>query len=128
MIYATSLLVIANIALVIVAALQFCTIKEQAKTMKEQAKKSDTHIRIIANHFKLAMLTQKRYQVEGDITQLRIKRAELLEKAGGKTKNGKSPMNIIDYRECEQCKPTIDETVKEIEECKKVLKELEERI
>lgn len=127
MIYATSVLVIANIGLVIVTALHFLTIKDQAKIMEEQAKKSDRHLKIIANRFKLAMLIQKRYQVEGDITQLRIKRAEFLDKAGEKTKNDKSPMGIIDYREYKQCTPTVDETVKEIEECKKILKDLEER-
>ena len=39
-------------------------------------------------------LKQIRYQVEGDITQIRLKRAEFLHKEGKKTEHKKSPMDI----------------------------------
>ncbi len=52
-------------------------------------------------------LKQIRYQVEGDITQIRLKRAEFLHKEGKKTPDGQSPMEILRRRE-EQCKETVD--------------------
>lgn len=59
-------------------------------------------------------LKQIRYQVEGDITQIRIKRAEFL-KGGDTTGEGKSQaMKIIDYREC-QCTKTINRIEAELQ-------------
>lgn len=59
-------------------------------------------------------LLHNRYQGESEITQLRIKRAEFLDKAGKRTRNGKTSMDIINERE-EQCKITIDRIVEELE-------------
>jgi len=58
-------------------------------------------------------LKQIRYQVEGDITQIRLKRAEFLHKEGKKTEDGQSPMEILRRREC-QCKETVDRIVEEL--------------
>lgn len=88
-------LVVANIAIVIVAALHFVRVGKQLKQSKK------------------AMLTHKRYQVEVDITQIRLKRAEFLHKAGKKTADKKSPMDILNERE-EQCKGTVDRIVEEL--------------
>jgi len=63
--------------------------------------------------FRKFTLKQIRYQVEGDITQLRLKRAEFLDKGDKKTKDGKSAMDIINERE-EQCKKTVCRVVKEL--------------
>lgn len=58
-------------------------------------------------------LKQIRYQVEGDITQIRLKRAEFL-KGGDTTGEGKSEaMKIIDYREC-QCTKTVNRIVERL--------------
>jgi hypothetical protein len=58
-------------------------------------------------------LKQIRYQVEGDITQIRLKRAEFLHKEGKKTPDGQSPMEILRRREC-QCTKTVDRIVEEL--------------
>ncbi len=89
-------LVAANIALVIVTGVYATFLKKQFRQSKE------------------AMLTHKRYQVEGDITQLQIKRAEFLKEAGGKTKDGKSPMDIINEREG-LCSKTVDRIAEELQ-------------
>lgn len=79
---------VANVALVVVTLVYATFVKKQLGQSRE------------------AMLTHKRYQVEGDITQLRIKRAEFLKEAGAKTEQGKSPMDIINERE-QECKKTV---------------------
>lgn len=89
-------LVVANVALVIVTVVYATFVKKQLKQSRE------------------AVLTHKRYQVEGDITQLRIKRAEFLKETGGKTEQGKSPMDIINERE-EQCNETIGKIAEELQ-------------
>ena len=59
-------------------------------------------------------LKQIRYQVEGDITQIRLKRAEFLHKEGKKTEDGQTPMGILRRREC-QCKETVDRIEAELQ-------------
>lgn len=58
------------------------------------------------NQFRKFTLKQIRGQVETDTTQIRLKRAEFLHEADQKTKDGKSPMDILNEREC-QCKKTV---------------------
>lgn len=58
-------------------------------------------------------LKQIRYQVEADITQIRLKRAEFLDNKGRVTEDGKSPMDILNERE-KQCKLTVDRIVEEL--------------
>ena len=89
-------LVVANVALVMVTVGYATFVRRQLRQSKQ------------------AMLTHKRYQVEGDITQLRIKRAEFLKETGGKTEQGKSPMDIINERE-KDCNKTIRKIVQELE-------------
>lgn len=60
------------------------------------------------SQFRKFTLKQIRYQVEGDITQLRIKRAELEFDKGLKAE----AREILDDRE-RQCKKTIDTLTKE---------------
>lgn len=93
--YLTLSLVVANIVVVVVAAFHFVRVGKQLKQSKK------------------AMLIHKRYQVEGDITQIRLKRAEFLHKEGKKTEDGQSPMEILRRREC-QCKETVDRIVEEL--------------
>lgn len=93
-------LVAANIALVIVTVVYVAITATRARQSKK------------------AMLEQKHYQVEGDITQLQIKRAEFLDKAQKKTKDGKSAMDIINERK-KQCKETVDRVVEELKKLKK---------
>lgn len=59
-------------------------------------------------------LKQIRYQVEGDITQIRLKRAEFLHKEGKKTEHKKSPMDILNERE-KQSKETVDSIEAELQ-------------
>lgn len=68
-------------------------------------------------------LKQIRYQVEGDITQIRLKRAEFLHKEGKKTEDGQSPMEILRRREC-QCKRTVDRIEAELQ-CSILKREIE---
>lgn len=72
----------------------------------------------IATPLKLAMLLQKRYQVEGDVTQLRISEAERKDKG--------TALQILENR-LGQCDQTITETAEEIERLEKELKKLEEK-
>lgn len=58
-------------------------------------------------------LKQIRYQVETDITQIRLKRAEFLHPRGMVTEDGKSSMDILNERE-KQCKLTVDRIVEEL--------------
>lgn len=58
-------------------------------------------------------LKQIRYQVEADITQIRLKRAEFLDKKGRVREDRKSPMDILNERE-KQCKLTVDRIVEEL--------------
>lgn len=58
-------------------------------------------------------LKQIRYQVEADITQIRLKRAEFLHNKGRVTEDKKSPMDILNERE-KQCKLTVDRIVEEL--------------
>lgn len=82
----------------------------------KQAQKSNKNFRSIATYLKLGMLLQKRYQVESDVTQLRIKIAEL------KVKD--TALGMLDDRQ-KQCNDTITETSEEIGRLEKELKELE---
>ena len=81
-----------------------------------QAQKSDKNFKSIATYLKLGMLLQKRYQVESDVTQLRIKVAELKDKG--------TALEILGNR-LKQCSDTITETAEEIGRLEKELKELE---
>ena len=85
-----------TLVLVLVTAIYVWLVFSQTKRLKELT------------------LKQIRYQVEGDITQLRIKRAEFLK--GGDTRGeGKSEaMKIIDYREC-QCTKTVNRIEAELQ-------------
>ncbi len=84
-----------TLGLVVVTGIYACLVFRQTKRLKELT------------------LKQIRYQVEGDITQIRLKRAEFLHKEGKKTENGQSPMEILRRREC-QCKKTVDRIVEEL--------------
>lgn len=68
-------------------------------------------------------LKQIRYQVEGDITQIRLKRAEFLHKEGKKTEDGQSPIEILRRREC-QCTKTVDRIEAELQ-CSFLQREIE---
>lgn len=101
--YVAVALVVANVVLAIVTLLHFLTIRRQVeKSEKDFA------------DFKLATLRQNRYQMESDVTQLRITRAELAD-------NRAAAREILDYRE-NQCKKTIDRIVGLMEELEKELK------
>lgn len=102
---ATFILVIVTAAYVIIVAKQ---IGQSAK-----------HFKIMAVRSGIAMLMQKRYQVESDETQLRIKRAEL---EGDKQK----AIEILDDRHT-QCDTTIRETAQRIRELEEKLKKLGEK-
>lgn len=78
-----------TLVLVLVTGIYVCLVFRQTKRLKELT------------------LKQIRYQVEGDITQIRLKRAEFLHKEGKKTPDGQSPMEILRRRE-KQCKETVD--------------------
>jgi len=73
-------------------------------------------------------LKQIRYLVEGDITQIRLKRAEFLHKEGKKTEqkkteHKKSPMDILNEREC-QCTKTVNRIEAELQ-CSFLQREIE---
>ncbi|GAH45523.1 unnamed protein product, partial [marine sediment metagenome] len=81
-----------------------------------QVQRSEKNFRSIATHLKLGMLLQKRYQVESDVTQLRITEAGLKLKG--------TALEILGNR-LKQCSDTITETAEEIGRLEKELKELE---
>ncbi len=92
--------VLGTLALVVVTCIYVWILSRQTKGIKKLT------------------LEQIRYQVEGDITQVRLKRAEFL-KGGDTTGEGKSEaMKIIDYREC-QCTKTVNRIVEELGNMKK---------
>lgn len=112
-----------TLALVVVtSALAIATIV-YVIIVRKQARQSDKHLKMMAIRSEIAMLMQKRYQVENDETQLRVQRAELA--ASHSIKPNKKAEEILDERH-KQCKKTIDETAKGIEELEKELKKLGE--
>lgn len=106
-----------TLALVIVTSVYvvilWVQIRQSAKQFKAMAIRSE-----------IAMLMQKRYQVESDETQLRVQRAELA--ASHSIKPNKKAEEILNERH-KQCKKTIDEAAKRIEELEKELKKLGEK-
>lgn len=103
---------------VVTAALAIATIV-YVIIVRKQVRQSDKHFKIMAVRSEIAMLMQKRYQVESDETQLRIKRAEL---EGDKQK----AIKILDDRH-KQCDTTIRETGQRIGELEEKLKKLGEK-
>lgn len=108
-----------TLALVVVtSALAIATIV-YVIIVRKQARQSDKHLKMMAIRSEIAMLMQKRYQVESDETQLRIKKAELVG-------NDQKAIKILEDRH-KQCEKTIRKTAKRIEELEKELKQLEEK-
>lgn len=108
-----------TLALVVVtSALAIATIV-YVIIVRKQVRESDRHFKILAIRSEIAILMQKRYQVESDETQLRIKRAEL---AGNKGE----AIKILEDRH-KQCKKTIRETAGRIEKLEEKLKKLGEK-
>ena len=95
----------ATLILAVLTGIYVCLVFIQTKRLKELT------------------LKQIRYQVEGDITQIRLKRAEFLHKEGKKTPNGQSPMEILRRREF-QCKKTVDRIEVELQ-CSFLKREIE---
>jgi len=104
--------VVAPIALVIVTIIYVLIVRKQVQ-------QSEKHFRVVAIRSEIAMLMQKRYQVESDETQLRIKRAEIIG-------NHREAERILNERH-KQCEKTIKETAERIRELEKILKNLEHK-